>query len=150
MEPWPLVLASIIIHSAVVVDAALGEILTTCSKMEWLLNYGQDALRPETRHSNLILRYKKSIVLHEPLGVVAAIVSWNYRPYYSFHHRRGSDQFWFFQPYTMLGHQSSLRSSQATGLYSNAPNTSYGPQVGSSVPSRSVYANAVIIQSWFK
>jgi acyl-CoA reductase-like NAD-dependent aldehyde dehydrogenase len=62
-----------------VIDAALGEILTTCSKMEWLMNYGEAALRPETRRSNLILSYKKAKVYHEPLGVVAAIVSWNYR-----------------------------------------------------------------------
>jgi acyl-CoA reductase-like NAD-dependent aldehyde dehydrogenase len=64
-----------------VVDASLGEILTTCSKMEWLLDYGEAALRTETRHSNLIMSYKKSIVYHEPLGVVGALVSWNYRSY---------------------------------------------------------------------
>ncbi|KAF9448906.1 ALDH-like protein [Macrolepiota fuliginosa MF-IS2] len=29
------------------IDAALGEILTTCSKMEWLINHGEKALRPE-------------------------------------------------------------------------------------------------------
>ncbi|KZP32530.1 ALDH-like protein [Athelia psychrophila] len=60
------------------VDAALGEIITTCSKMEWLMNHGEQALQPETRHWNLILAYKKSKVYYEPLGVVAAIVSWNY------------------------------------------------------------------------
>lgn len=66
-------------HLIQVIDAALGEILTTCSKMEWLLNHGQAALRPERRHSNLVLAYKKSEVHYQPLGVVAAIVSWNYR-----------------------------------------------------------------------
>ncbi|KZS93340.1 meiotic sister-chromatid recombination aldehyde dehydrogenase [Sistotremastrum niveocremeum HHB9708] len=60
------------------VDAALGEILTTCSKMEWILAHGEQVLRPEKRHSNLTLSYKTSKVYHEPLGVVAAIVSWNY------------------------------------------------------------------------
>nr|BAV14024.1 aldehyde dehydrogenase [Pholiota microspora] len=60
------------------IDAALGEILTTCSKMEWLLNYGEDAIKPETRHSNMMMFYKKSQVIYEPLGVVAGIVSWNY------------------------------------------------------------------------
>ncbi|KAF8911191.1 meiotic sister-chromatid recombination aldehyde dehydrogenase [Gymnopilus junonius] len=60
------------------IDAALGEILTTCSKMEWIMNYGEDALRPETRHSNFMMFYKKSQVIYEPLGVVAGIVSWNY------------------------------------------------------------------------
>jgi acyl-CoA reductase-like NAD-dependent aldehyde dehydrogenase len=62
-----------------VIDAAFGEILTTCSKMDWLLRYGEKYLRPETRSSPLLLLYKKSQVHYEPLGVVAAIVSWNYR-----------------------------------------------------------------------
>ncbi|PFH52468.1 hypothetical protein AMATHDRAFT_139975 [Amanita thiersii Skay4041] len=60
------------------IDAALGEILTTCSKMEWLINYGERWLRPEDRSTNLMLSYKKCQVHYEPLGVVAAIVSWNY------------------------------------------------------------------------
>lgn len=61
------------------VDAALGEIITTCSKLSWLISHGERALRPESRASNLILCYKSSKVYYEPLGVVAAIVSWNYR-----------------------------------------------------------------------
>ncbi|TFK34820.1 Aldehyde/histidinol dehydrogenase [Crucibulum laeve] len=60
------------------IDAALGEILTTCSKMEWLIDHGEKALRPEKRAGNLMLSYKKSEVHFEPLGVVAGIVSWNY------------------------------------------------------------------------
>lgn len=64
-----------------VIDAALGEILTTCSKMEWLLNHGEAALRPEKRAGNLMMSYKKSEVHYEPLGVVAALVSWNYRAF---------------------------------------------------------------------
>ncbi|KAF8464975.1 Aldehyde/histidinol dehydrogenase [Gautieria morchelliformis] len=60
------------------VDAALGEIITTCSKMEWLIKHGERALRPSTRRTPLILIHKSSKVYYEPLGVVAAIVSWNY------------------------------------------------------------------------
>ncbi|KAJ6606472.1 Aldehyde/histidinol dehydrogenase [Mycena vulgaris] len=60
------------------VDAALGEIITTCSKLGWLIDHGEKALRPESRASNLILCYKSSKVYYEPLGVVAGIVSWNY------------------------------------------------------------------------
>ncbi|KAG5647167.1 hypothetical protein DXG03_001122 [Asterophora parasitica] len=60
------------------IDAALGEILTTCSKMEWLIYHGENAIKPETRAGNFMLSYKKSQVHYEPLGVVAAIVSWNY------------------------------------------------------------------------
>lgn len=56
--------------------------------MEWLIAHGEKALRPETRSSNLVLCYKKSQVHYEPLGVVAGIVSWNYRmpfiPFVSF------------------------------------------------------------------
>ncbi|KAK0458471.1 meiotic sister-chromatid recombination aldehyde dehydrogenase [Desarmillaria tabescens] len=60
------------------VDAALGEILTTCSKMEWLLAHGEKSLRPERRRRNTMLAYKTSEVHYEPLGTVAGIVSWNY------------------------------------------------------------------------
>lgn len=59
-------------------DAALGEVLTTCSKLDWLINHGERHLRPERRRGNLLMFYKKSWVCYEPLGVVAAIVSWNY------------------------------------------------------------------------
>lgn len=61
-----------------VLDAALGEILVTCSKAQWISDHGEDALKPQARHSNLMLSYKSSEVHYDPLGVVAAIVSWNY------------------------------------------------------------------------
>lgn len=54
------------IHCIPVIDAALGEILTTCSKMEWLIKFGEAALRPETRRGNLVLSYKRSEVHYEP------------------------------------------------------------------------------------
>ncbi|KAF8655795.1 hypothetical protein AX16_002881 [Volvariella volvacea WC 439] len=60
------------------IDAALGEILTTCSKLEWLIKHGEKALKPERRHTNLMLSYKRSEVHFDPLGVVAGVVSWNY------------------------------------------------------------------------
>ncbi|KAI3607594.1 meiotic sister-chromatid recombination aldehyde dehydrogenase [Moniliophthora roreri] len=60
------------------IDAALGEIITTASKMEWILDHGERYLKPEKRSRNLILGYKDSYVHYDPLGVVAAIVSWNY------------------------------------------------------------------------
>jgi acyl-CoA reductase-like NAD-dependent aldehyde dehydrogenase len=47
--------------------------------MDWLLRHGEKYLRPEMRSSPLLLGYKKAVVHYEPLGVVAAIVSWNYR-----------------------------------------------------------------------
>lgn len=52
---------------------------TTSAKMEWLIAHGERYLRPEKRSSSLMLSYKRSELHFEPLGVVAAIVSWNYR-----------------------------------------------------------------------
>lgn len=72
-------MASLFSSFMIVVDAALGEIITTCSKMEWLLKHGEQALRPSKRSTPLVLMHKSSKVYYEPLGVVCAIVSWNYR-----------------------------------------------------------------------
>ncbi|WFD02291.1 Meiotic Sister-Chromatid recombination aldehyde dehydrogenase [Malassezia obtusa] len=60
------------------IDAAFGELLTTCAKLNWTLANGERILRPETRGGNLLLAHKRCTVIHEPLGVVAACVSWNY------------------------------------------------------------------------
>jgi acyl-CoA reductase-like NAD-dependent aldehyde dehydrogenase len=62
-----------------VLDAALGEVLTTAAKADWIINHGTEALSPEKRKTNLMLCYKSSEVHYEALGTVAAIVSWNYR-----------------------------------------------------------------------
>lgn len=60
------------------IDAAFGELLTTCAKLTWTLEQGERVLRPERRSGNLLLAHKTCTVVHEPLGVVAACVSWNY------------------------------------------------------------------------
>lgn len=60
------------------VDAVLGEILTTLSKIDWLIKHGEKVLRPQTRPNNLLLAHKRCTVYFEPVGVVAALVSWNY------------------------------------------------------------------------
>ena len=44
------------------VDAVFGEILTACSKIDYLLKYGESALAPETRPTNLLLAHKVSKV----------------------------------------------------------------------------------------
>ena len=36
----------------------------------------QDVLRPERRGTNWLMLFKKNEVRYEPLGVVAALVSW--------------------------------------------------------------------------
>ncbi|WFD30787.1 Meiotic Sister-Chromatid recombination aldehyde dehydrogenase [Malassezia sp. CBS 17886] len=60
------------------VDAAFGELLTTLAKLAWTTANGEAVLRPESRRGNLLLAHKRCTVVHEPLGVVAACVSWNY------------------------------------------------------------------------
>ncbi len=60
------------------IDAAFGELLTTCSKLAWTISNGEKVLRTETRPNNLLLMHKICEVRHEPMGVVAACVSWNY------------------------------------------------------------------------
>jgi len=68
---------------APVLDAGFGEILTTAAKLDWLLDHGTRVLKPETRYSSLLTIYKHAEVHFEPLGVVAALVSWNYRTFYT-------------------------------------------------------------------
>lgn len=65
------------------VDAQLGEILVTAEKLEWTIKHGEKALRPSRRPTNLLMTYKRNTVHYEPLGVVAALVSWNY-PFHNF------------------------------------------------------------------
>ena len=61
------------------VDAAFGEILVTVEKITWMLKHGEKALVPEKRGASWPLQcYKKVELRYEPLGVVAACVSWNY------------------------------------------------------------------------
>lgn len=65
------------------VDAQLGEILVTVEKLQWTIKHGEKALRPSRRPTNLLMMYKRNTVHYEPLGVVAALVSWNY-PFHNF------------------------------------------------------------------
>jgi acyl-CoA reductase-like NAD-dependent aldehyde dehydrogenase len=60
------------------VDAELGEIMVTAEKLQWTIRHGERALRPSRRPTNLLMAYKRNTVRYEPLGVVAALVSWNY------------------------------------------------------------------------
>jgi acyl-CoA reductase-like NAD-dependent aldehyde dehydrogenase len=60
------------------IDAELGEILVTVEKLRWTILHGEKALTASRRPTNLLMAYKKNVVRYEPLGVVAALVSWNY------------------------------------------------------------------------
>ena len=59
-------------------DAAFGEVLTTLEKIRWLIAEGEQALRPERRSAGALVFYKSARVEFHPLGVVGAIVPWNY------------------------------------------------------------------------
>ncbi|KAG0685025.1 Meiotic Sister-Chromatid recombination aldehyde dehydrogenase [Kluyveromyces marxianus] len=62
-------------------DASMGEILVTLEKIEWIMKHGEKALKPSKRPgpTNFFMKwYKGAEVRYEPLGVVGAIVSWNY------------------------------------------------------------------------
>lgn len=60
------------------VDAVLGEIMTTCEKITWLLNEGERWLKPEFRSTGRAMPHKTARVEFHPLGVIGAIVPWNY------------------------------------------------------------------------
>eukprot|EP00891_Asterochloris_glomerata_P005424 jgi/Astpho2/5424/e_gw1.00076.56.1_t len=60
------------------VDAAFGEVMVTCEKIWWLLRHGERWLKPEKRGAGIMMFYKAARVEYHPLGVVGAIVPWNY------------------------------------------------------------------------
>jgi acyl-CoA reductase-like NAD-dependent aldehyde dehydrogenase len=60
------------------IDATIGEILVTLEKLNWTILHGEKALKPSTRPTSLLMSYKKNRVEYEPMGIVAALVSWNY------------------------------------------------------------------------
>lgn len=57
-------------------DALFGEVLVTVEKLKWTIDHGEKALLPDRRSTNLLMFYKRNEVRYEPLGVVAACVSW--------------------------------------------------------------------------
>jgi acyl-CoA reductase-like NAD-dependent aldehyde dehydrogenase len=65
------------------IDACFGEILVTVEKLQWTIKHGEKTLSETARPTNLLMSYKANSVLYEPLGVVAACVSWNY-PFHNF------------------------------------------------------------------
>lgn len=61
-----------------VIDAMVGELTVTLEKLRWTVAYGEKYLRPEYRDSGLMNLHKTSRVEWVPVGVVGAIVPWNY------------------------------------------------------------------------
>lgn len=66
------------------VDAALGEVLTTCEKIRTIVSQGEGWLRPERRTTGPMFVHKTAQVEYEPLGVIGTIAPWNY-PYVCFY-----------------------------------------------------------------
>lgn len=60
------------------IDALVGEITVTLEKLRWTCMYGEECLLPEYRNSGLMNLHKTSRVEWVPVGVVGAIVPWNY------------------------------------------------------------------------
>lgn len=62
-------------------DASMGEIMVTLEKINWIVAHGAKVLRPSQRpgpSNSLLGVMKNGEVRYEPLGVVSAIISWNY------------------------------------------------------------------------
>lgn len=58
-------------------NALMGEIWPVCEKLRWMLNNGEKHLRAETVSSGMLMHKRARLEFH-PLGVVGAIVPWNY------------------------------------------------------------------------
>lgn len=67
------------------IDASLGEILVTFEKLKWTINNAEKILNNGNNKTNFagsehlfMGLYKGTTVINEPLGLVSAVVSWNY------------------------------------------------------------------------
>ncbi|MCA9710683.1 MAG: aldehyde dehydrogenase family protein, partial [Myxococcales bacterium] len=58
-------------------NALMGEIWTVLEKLRWTAAHGPRHLRPETVSSGLLL-HKRARLEYHPLGVIGAILPWNY------------------------------------------------------------------------
>lgn len=62
-----------------VTDAIFGEVLVTCEKLKWLATNGESVLANEGRATGSLVWFTKKVwVEYRPLGVIGAIVPWNY------------------------------------------------------------------------
>jgi acyl-CoA reductase-like NAD-dependent aldehyde dehydrogenase len=58
-------------------NALVGEIWPACEKLRWTIGNGEKYLKPEKVSSGLLV-HKRARLEYHPLGVVAAIIPWNY------------------------------------------------------------------------
>lgn len=59
-------------------DALIGEVLVTCEKLTWLADLGEKYLTREYRETGRMMMMKRVYVEWTPVGVIGAIVPWNY------------------------------------------------------------------------
>jgi len=59
-------------------DAIIGEVLVTCEKLAWLADHGEECIQPESRGTGRMMMMKTVHVEYDPVGVIGAIVPWNY------------------------------------------------------------------------
>lgn len=59
-------------------DALLGEVLTTCEKIRTVCAEGEGWLKREKRPSGPLMMHKDAYVEYHPLGVLGIIAPWNY------------------------------------------------------------------------
>ncbi|CAO3615443.1 unnamed protein product [Cunninghamella echinulata] len=60
------------------VDASVGEVITTCAKLRWTIDNGEQVLSEDYRSPGLMMMHKHAKIVYQPMGVVSALVSWNY------------------------------------------------------------------------
>jgi delta 1-pyrroline-5-carboxylate dehydrogenase len=60
------------------VDAVMGEIITTCEKIRTICAQGELWLKPSFRPTGPMMIHKSAWVEYVPLGVIVAIAPWNY------------------------------------------------------------------------
>jgi acyl-CoA reductase-like NAD-dependent aldehyde dehydrogenase len=58
-------------------NALMGEVWPVCEKLRWTIAHGEKHLRPEKVSSGILMHKRARLEFH-PLGVMGAIVPWNY------------------------------------------------------------------------
>lgn len=65
-------------------EAELGEVIVTLEKIRYICNKGEEILRPSIRDVPLAFFHRTARVEYHPLGVIGAIIPWNYPAHSAF------------------------------------------------------------------